>query len=72
PVVCSPKKTTPKPRAEDWMDRIAKIADLTETFAKAEMKSAYQLDGLLGALTETAAEARMGRNSPQAKPTGKK
>jgi hypothetical protein len=54
------------------MDRIAKIADLTETFAKAEMKSAYQLDGLLGALTETAAEARMGRNSPQAKPTGKK
>jgi hypothetical protein len=49
-VVRPPEKTAPKTKTEDWMGRIAKIADLTETFAKAEAKSAYQLDGLLGAL----------------------
>jgi glycosidase len=71
-VVRPPKKTTPKTRAEEWMDRIAKIADLTETFAMAEAKSAYQLDGLLGALMETAAEAHIGQGSPQAKSKGKR
>ncbi|MDR1596435.1 MAG: alpha-amylase [Treponema sp.] len=49
-VVRPPKKTTPKAKTEDWMDRIAKIADLTETFTRAEAMSEYQLDGLLGAL----------------------
>ncbi|WP_010254715.1 alpha-amylase family glycosyl hydrolase [Treponema primitia] len=37
--------------AKNWLNRVAKIADLAETFAKAEAKSEYQLDELLGALS---------------------
>ncbi|GHT85179.1 alpha-amylase [Spirochaetia bacterium] len=52
PVTRPPNRTAPKTKAaaEDWLDRIAKIGELSEAFAKAEAKSAYQLDGLLGAL----------------------
>jgi hypothetical protein len=53
-----PHKTAPKAKAaaatlvpaEDWLDRVAKVGELCEAFARAEAKSAYQLDGLLGAL----------------------
>ncbi|GHV76822.1 alpha-amylase [Spirochaetia bacterium] len=59
-----PNKSAPKAKAaataqipavfpaDDWLDRVAKVGELYEAFARAEVKSAYQLDGLLMALGE--------------------
>jgi hypothetical protein len=45
-----PVKAAPKVNGEDWLERAATIGELSGAFAKAEAKSGYQLDGLLGAL----------------------
>jgi hypothetical protein len=59
-----PNKTAPKAKAaaaaqvpavfpaDDWLDQVAKVGELYEAFARAEAKSAYQLDGLLKSLGE--------------------